>query len=293
MNIIYNKQNKKLKTLMTTQQKQYSNNEPHKFQNRVQNLSNITFTDTELKLLNKGLQYNLQQQHKEWIEQLALEAETAISKLNILEQDHYRHLVANNIKTLITREQRPNTLYKEEWNIIRNIKNKIKEHDLIITKADKGKTIIIMEQHEYKQHIEEFIKENNYTLLQHNPTKQYQKIIMNTINKSNIHVNKSNKHKFYNPNTEAPTIRATIKIHKNPIKIRPTVNWKNAPAYQLATQTSQILTQYIQLPNTFNITQHNLWKNLKLHQLIQIPEFVHLILPIYTLTYQQHKSKTS
>jgi hypothetical protein len=203
---------------------------------------------------NKGLQYNLQQQHKKWIEQLALEAETEISKLNILEQDHYRHLVANNIKNLIIREQRLNTLYKEEWNIIKNIKDKIKEHNLIIMKADKGKSIIIMEQHEYTQYIEEFIKENNYTLLQHNPTKQYQQIIMNTINKSNIHVNKSNKHKFYNPNTEAPTIRATIKIHKNPIKIRPIVNWKNAPAYQLATQTSKILTQDIQLPHTFNIT---------------------------------------
>jgi hypothetical protein len=124
----------------------------------------------------------------------------------------------------------------EEWNTIKNIKDEIKEHNLIITRADKKKKII-MEQHEYTQHIEEFIKENNYTLLQHNHTKQYQKVIMSTINKSNIHVNKSNKHKFYNPNTEAPTICAAIKIHKNPIKIRPIVNWKNAPAYQLAIQT--------------------------------------------------------
>jgi len=149
---------------MMTQQEKCGNKESHKFYNRVQNVSTIQFTEIELKLLNKGLQYNLQQQHKKWIEQLALEAETAISKLNILEQDHYRHLVANNIKNLITREQRPNTLYKEEWNTIKNIKNKIKEHNLIITKADKGKSIIIMEQHEYTQHIEEFIKENNYTL---------------------------------------------------------------------------------------------------------------------------------
>jgi hypothetical protein len=50
------------------------------------------------------------------VEQLALEAETAISKLNTLEQDHYRYLVANNIKNLITREERNNTnniIYKE------------------------------------------------------------------------------------------------------------------------------------------------------------------------------------
>jgi hypothetical protein len=146
--------------------------------------------------------------------------------------------VANNIKNLITREQRNNIMNKEEWNIIRNIKEKTETHNLIVTRADKGKTIVIMKQQEYTKHIEEFINENNYTLLQHNLTKQHQKTIMNTINKCNIHINKSNKHKFYKPKTEAPTLSATIKIHKNPIKIRPIVNWKNAPAYQLATQTS-------------------------------------------------------
>jgi hypothetical protein len=75
-----------------------------------------------------------------------------------------KYILVDNIRNLITREQRLNTLYKEEWNTIKNIKDKIKEHNLIITKADKGKSIIIMEQHEYTQHIEEFIKENNYTL---------------------------------------------------------------------------------------------------------------------------------
>jgi hypothetical protein len=178
------------------QQQKCGNKEFHKFYNRVQNLSVIQFTETELKLLNKGLQYNLQHKHKKWVEQLAVEAETAISKLNILEQDHYRYLVANNIKHLITRKQRNNTMNKEEWNIIRNIKEKIEEHNLIITRADKGKTIVIMEQQEYIQHIQEFINENNYTLMQRNPMKQYQKTIMNTINKCNIHINKSNKHTY-------------------------------------------------------------------------------------------------
>jgi hypothetical protein len=110
-----------------------------------------------------------------------------------------------------------------------------------------------MEQQVYIQHIEEFINEYNYTLLQRNPTKQYQKTIMVTINKCNIHANKSNKYKFYNCNIEAPTLRGTIKIHKNPTKIRPIVNWKNPPAYLLATQISKFLTQYIQLPYTFNV----------------------------------------
>jgi hypothetical protein len=51
------------------------------------------FTGKEYALLNKGLQHNLQ-------EKLALEAEIAIAKLNIHEQDYYKCIVANNFNQL-------------------------------------------------------------------------------------------------------------------------------------------------------------------------------------------------
>jgi hypothetical protein len=50
-----------------------------------------------------------------------MEAETAITKLNIYEQDYYRHIVANNIKQL-TMNKLNDRMSKEEWNTIKYIK---------------------------------------------------------------------------------------------------------------------------------------------------------------------------
>jgi hypothetical protein len=61
---------------------------------RVKNKTNIQFTHEEIQILNKGLKYNLHYKSKNWIETLALEAQTAISDLEITEQNYYRHAVA-------------------------------------------------------------------------------------------------------------------------------------------------------------------------------------------------------
>jgi hypothetical protein len=111
-----------------------------------------------------------------------------------------------------------------------------------------------MEKNKYKQLIQEFIIDNKYTTLQHDPTKQYERSIMNIINTCNINIQKQNKHTFYNPNPLAPTIRATIKIHKNPIRMRPIINWTNAPECRLTIHTSEIWKQNLALPNTYNVS---------------------------------------
>jgi hypothetical protein len=60
------------------------------FQERTINLTNTTFTDEELQLLNKGLKYNLHYKRKNWIETLAIEADTAINKIDPKEQEYMR-----------------------------------------------------------------------------------------------------------------------------------------------------------------------------------------------------------
>jgi ABC-type multidrug transport system ATPase subunit len=76
------------------------------------------------------------------------------------------------------------------------MKETLVNNDLIITKADKGKTVVIMEQNtrKYEQFIQEFLIDNKYTTLQHDPTKQCQRSIMN-INTCNMkHKSKTNIH---------------------------------------------------------------------------------------------------
>ena len=72
----------------------------------VVNKTDITFSNDELTLLNKGLKYNLNHKHKNWIRTLALEAETAITKLPIFEQGCIRYQAAYNIKHLYEQQEK-------------------------------------------------------------------------------------------------------------------------------------------------------------------------------------------
>jgi hypothetical protein len=116
-----------LKQLETTQR----NNPKHQkqFYPRVVNQTNIDFTNEELTLLNKGLKYNLGHKNKNWIETLALEAETALSLLPPTEQDYIRCQIANNIGQLFNKSrvnQPINTVtMKTEKSVMNKLKNKL------------------------------------------------------------------------------------------------------------------------------------------------------------------------
>jgi hypothetical protein len=135
------------------------------------NLTYICFTVEETQLLNKGLKYNLHHRHKDWIKTLATEADTAICQLDTKEQEYMRQLVANNIKKIINTEntktnRRQTTLQKrevQEQKLIRNIKKKLNDKQLFITKADKGNTIVILHKETYNNKVIKFLSQNNFT----------------------------------------------------------------------------------------------------------------------------------
>jgi hypothetical protein len=119
-----------------------------KFYPRVINKTDIAFDPGELDLLNKGLKYNLGFKQKKWIETLAREAETAILKLPIPEQDHMRHQVAHNIKLLYKQQHSRNGFNTQqavqEHRTVNNIKKKLTENKAVVLKADKGNSVVII-----------------------------------------------------------------------------------------------------------------------------------------------------
>jgi hypothetical protein len=72
----------------------------HNFYPRVVNNTNIPFSEPEITLLQKGLEYNLHMKHHNWLENLALEGETAVSQLPTSDCEIYRKLAAERITTL-------------------------------------------------------------------------------------------------------------------------------------------------------------------------------------------------
>jgi hypothetical protein len=209
------------------------------FYPRVINNTNIALTPEELTLLNKGLKYNLSFKKKNWIEQLALEAETAVSLLPTHEQDHIRFQVAHNINQLYKQsdptKQNQTKQYnsiqaKREYNTIKQIKRKLDQNIALILKADKGNSIVIEYTDNYHNKIQDFISNNKFEITNKDPTNRFQRNVRAAIRECQFLISKEKRPRYVNLNPSAPAIHGQLKIHKDKCPIRPIINWQNAPA---------------------------------------------------------------
>jgi len=72
-------------------QQQTSTKTPkHSFYPRVVNMTDISFSEPKMTILQKGLKYNTHSKPKDWLQTLALQAETAITLLPQSEREVYR-----------------------------------------------------------------------------------------------------------------------------------------------------------------------------------------------------------
>ena len=136
----YKTLNKKLQNL-TLAQKEIPQ-QRHTFHPKVINNTEKPFSNREMALLHKGLKYNIHAKKKDWIQTLALETETAISQLPTNERDVYRKLVAERVDKLQKQNSTHNT--HSEAKLVHSIQRKLKEHEAMITRADKGNTVVIL-----------------------------------------------------------------------------------------------------------------------------------------------------
>ena len=104
-------------------------------------------------LLNKGLKYNLNYKGKNWLSTLALEAETAISLLPSHEQEYLRYQVSQNLQKLYKQQnsKQKTTDFKTENKIVHQNTKKLTAAKAIVTKADKGNSMIIIPETDYNK----------------------------------------------------------------------------------------------------------------------------------------------
>jgi len=170
----------KLSHLTQTQTK--TPHKTHTFYPRLIDNTNIRFSNGDAALLQKGLKYNLHSKPKNWIQNLALEAETAITLLPSSEQNVYRKLVADHIGKL--QQQNPSHKPHPETKLIKSIQAKLQETNATITRANKGNSIVILPTNDYKIKIEKFISDNNFHTVTTGPTNTFQTRVRNTVKQS-------------------------------------------------------------------------------------------------------------
>ena len=144
-----------------------------------------------------------------------------------------------------------NNTHRRYKHILQQINKKCKDENLTIEKADKGRTLVIINKETYQQKIEAFLKENQYSELNKDPTTHYQKQIIRTIQRCKTLNLRQQQLTQIKP--RAPKLNARIKVHKAGNPIRPVVNYRQGPAYKLAKWLSRKLIEVINLPNTYNV----------------------------------------
>jgi hypothetical protein len=148
----------------------------------------------------------------------------------------------------------PNTKQaKNERKTLNDIREKLWSNNAVAVKADKGNSIIIAFLDDYHKRVNDFICNNNFSIISSDFTSMFQRKVRNTINDCTLTIRKDERRKYINLNPSAPAIRGLLKVHKQNMPIRPVVNWQNAPAYNLTKWFSKLLPIYIPLPYTFNI----------------------------------------
>ena len=138
----------------------------------------------------------------------------------------------------------------------KNIKpliNKIKDNNLTINKADKCNVLTIQNKNTLLEKTIDFLNNPIYLKSKNDPTARYQKDVKQVLKQSNLIISENNKNFIINPNPSVPKLRASTKIHKENNPIRPIVNYRTAPAYNLKKILNNILKTNLILENRYNI----------------------------------------
>lgn len=204
-------------------------------------------------LLNKGLKYNLANNKAKVNFNEVINAEATIQILNSTnDQNTARVMINNKVNKLLRTTRRPKS-NSFETHILKKIKTKIDENSLIITKADKGNTLVIMNQTDYNKKVLDFINKNKIDKLTKDPTTSYTKEINKAISNSK-HLLSDNDIRYLKPiNPHAPLLKGLPKLHKDDKPIRPLVNYTSAPAYKLAKKLERVIKKEVKLENSHSL----------------------------------------
>lgn len=230
----------------------------HTFYQRVVNLTNIQFNEDEINILNKGLKHNFKtgSLNKNLLTEL-INAESAIKSVkNEQNEIVLRSIIDKKVERINHQQMKYKKVYnnnKNEIRLLNNIKHKLNAHKSLITKADKGQSIVIMEINNYVDKVNSFLKDNNINILNKDPTAQFNTQLKSALNKTK-HLFTSNEIrqlKMIDP--KAPTLRGLPKVHKHNVPIRPLVNFTTAPSYKISKKLDTILRNHIKLQNNNSV----------------------------------------
>ena len=133
----------------------------------------MNLTNDEETLLNKGLKYNLPARSKNHLVHEVINAEAAIKFLpSDNTQNEARVMINNKLNRLLnmnTQTQHLERKYRNDRVVISNLRKKLIDNNVILLKADKGNTAVLLHKHVYVNRVQDFITNNNIDILTDDP----------------------------------------------------------------------------------------------------------------------------
>lgn len=242
------RQNQKLLKLMDL--KPDNDQVVQKFNPKFVNLSDVIFTQREQELLNRGMKYcpPTSNPAKE-IENLVIDVNCKVyDKLTV---QSTCHSIENYIKNLD-----PNTKNPEN-HTLHQIKKKVKNNDLVVTKADKSNAIVFLPRPLYHTKVADFLTQGDITICNQDPTVRINTELRQLLKETQL---LENPEKLINMNPRPPKFHGYVKTHKvtqevniKQVPIRPVVATYSSPTYKTEKFLAKLFRRHTSWKPTYGI----------------------------------------
>ena len=216
-----------------------------KFYPRLVNLTNTELTDPEVNLLQKGLKHSLPpinpvQATKELIADLSIK----IGSNNSL-SGQCSQLIKNHPLQPMDSKTR---------SILTGLRKKLNHENLILTRADKGSTAVVMKRNDYDSKILQFLEDSNCKVASVDSTFNFSSHVSQVrtiVNKSKSII--KNPDAILVPNPVPLRLYGLVKLHKENIPIRPVVSFISAPTFKLGKFLDRVYKSLIDFRSEYSI----------------------------------------
>ena len=142
--------------------------------------------------------------------------------------------------TLQNHHTTSHNLSKHEREALKNIKD---NENIVVVKADKGNTIVIMNKVDYIKKMNDILQdESKFTPLKKDQTKTFERKLNGQLWKLEEPLGSRLYHSLRSTDGTCPRVYGTIKLHKEGMPLRPITSFIGSPAYNLSKYLSTVLT---------------------------------------------------
>jgi len=100
-----------------------------------------------------------------------------------------------------------NVLQKVQVHVMKDLNKKLTTENAIITWADKGKNIVIINSNEYSEKVHSFLTVNNFNILTKDPTDKFHNLVHKTLQENNLIIDKKQIKLLTQKKASPPTLK--------------------------------------------------------------------------------------